>query len=83
MLVPMWKCSVVCLNQSAKALLCGNVCACTNVPVLCCVLISVRVPLWHCPVLCESEYLYQIGNDLFCDILSACINVAVFCCVIP
>jgi len=80
--VPIWQCSVLesvtmghcsivlyceCLCPRGSALLCDTVTAFTNVAVLCCVILSVPLPMW------QSSVVW------YCQCLT---NVAVFCCVI-
>jgi len=50
--------------------------------VLCCVILSVPVPICQCSVVWYCQCLYEYGSTLLCDIVSACSNLAVHCCVI-
>ena len=76
----LWYCQ--CIYQCGGALLCDTVSACTNVSVLCCMILWVPVPMWQCSVVWYCECLYECVSALCCDIVSACINVTVFVCVI-
>ena len=78
----MWQCSVLwycqCLYECGSNLLCDTVSACTNVAVLCFVIIWVPVQLWHFSVVWYCECLYQCGSALLSDSVSVCTNVEVF-----
>jgi len=83
----MWQCSVVwyfqCLYQCSSTLLCDTVSDCTNLALLCSVILPGPVPVWQCSLLwVYCECLYHWGGALFCDTISACTNVAVVCFVI-
>ena len=70
------------MYQCGSAHLCDIVCACTNVAVISCVILSVPVTIWQCSALLYCESLYQYDSALLCDTVSAFINVAVLCLVI-
>jgi len=70
--VPIWQFSVVWyyefLNQCTIAALCDTVSACANVPLLCCVMLSVPV----------TKFI-----ALLCDTVNVSTSVSLLCCVIP
>jgi hypothetical protein len=75
-----WYCQY--LYQYGSALLCDTVSVCTNMAVLCFVILLVPVPMWQYFVVWYCECLYQYGSGLLCDTGSTSSNVAVLCCVI-
>jgi hypothetical protein len=48
---------------------------------VCCVILSVPVPMWQCSVVWYCQCLYQCGGALLYDTVSTCTNVAVLCVV--
>jgi hypothetical protein len=78
----LFKCEISVNTKYNKALFCDVVSACTNMAVLCCVILSVPVPMWQCSVVWYCQCLYQRGSAVLCDIVNTCTNVAVLFCVI-
>jgi len=91
----MWQYSVLwccqCLYQYSSALFCVTLIVCTNVAVLCFVILSVPLSIWQCffvwycdclyecgsAMLCDTQCLYQCGISLFCGTVIACTNLEV------
>jgi len=70
-------CVILCLYQYGSALFCDIVSVCTNMAVVCCVKLSVPVPMWQCSVVLYCECLYQYGSALLCDTVSVCTNIVI------
>jgi len=75
-----------CLYQCGNVLLCDTVSGCTNVAVLCyvilksactnvavlwCVILTMPVQMWQCSVMWYCQRLYQCGSALLCDTVNA------------
>ena len=69
------------MYQCESALLCDNVSDCTNVVVLCCVILRVPVQKVQYCFVCNCHCLYQCGSAVLCNTVIACTNVAVLCFV--
>jgi len=63
--------------------LCEVVSACTNVAVICYVIVLELAPVWQCSVVWYCERLHRSESEQLCDTVRACTNMAVFSCVIP
>ena len=68
---------ILWVYHCGSALLCDTVSACTNVAVLCCVILWVPVPMRHWNVLWYCKWMYQYISAILCGTVSACTNMAV------